>query len=70
MIHDMKYDTSVLRRQDRALPREEACELLIAQFPTLEINGLTGKLSWDASGAVTKDPTVYVIKDGAYAMVE
>ena len=28
MIHDMKYDTSVLRRQDRALPREEACELL------------------------------------------
>ena len=49
---------------------EEACELLIAQFPTLEINGLTGKLSWDVSGAVTKDPTVYVIKDGAYAMVE
>ena len=49
---------------------EEACELLIEQFPTLEINGLTGKLSWNATGAVTKDPTVYVIKDGAYAMVE
>jgi len=49
---------------------EEACELLIAQFPTLEINGLTGKLAWDATGAVTKDPTVYVIKDGAYARVE
>ncbi len=28
MIHDMKYDTSALRRQDRALPRKEACELL------------------------------------------
>ncbi|MBE5796621.1 MAG: amino acid ABC transporter substrate-binding protein [Clostridiales bacterium] len=49
---------------------EEACELLLAEFPNLEIAGLTGKLSWDASGAVTKDPTVYVIKDGAYAMVE
>ena len=49
---------------------EEACELLIEQFPTLEINGLTGKLSWNATGAVTKEPTVYVIKDGAYAMVE
>ena len=49
---------------------DEVCEMLIAQFPTLEINGLTGKLSWNETGAVTKDPTVYVIKDGAYAMVE
>ena len=49
---------------------DEACELLLAEFPNLEIAGLTGKLSWDATGAVTKDPTVYVIKDGAYAMVE
>ena len=49
---------------------EDACELLIAQFPELQIDGLTGQLSWDASGAVTKVPTVYVIKDGAYAKVE
>ena len=49
---------------------DEVCELLLAEFPNLEIAGLTGKLSWDATGAVTKDPTVYVIKDGAYAMVE
>ena len=49
---------------------DEVCELLLAEFPNLEIVGLTGKLSWDATGAVTKDPTVYVIKDGSYAMVE
>ena len=49
---------------------EEACELLIEQFPTLEITGLTGQLSWAATGEVTKVPTVYVIKDGAYAKVE
>ena len=49
---------------------DEACELLLAEFPNLQLEGLTGKLSWNASGAVTKDPTVYVIKDGAYAMVE
>ena len=49
---------------------DEACELLLAEFPNLAINGLTGKLTWNETGAVTKDPTVYVIKDGAYAMVE
>ena len=49
---------------------EDACELLIEQFPTLQIDGLTGKLSWEPTGAVDKDPTVYVIKDGAYAQVQ
>ena len=49
---------------------EEACELLIAQFPTLQIDGLTGALSWAATGEVTKVPTVYIIQDGAYAMVD
>ena len=49
---------------------EDACEMLIAQFPSLQISGLTGELSWAATGEVTKVPTVYVIKDGAYAKVE
>lgn len=49
---------------------EEACELLIAQFPTLKISGLTGELSWAATGEVTKTPAVYVVKDGAYAKVD
>ncbi len=49
---------------------EDACEMLLEQFPTLQIAGLTGQLSWAATGEVTKVPTVYVIKDGAYAMVD
>ncbi len=49
---------------------EEACELLIAQFPTLQISGLTGELSWAATGEVTKTPAVYVVKDGTYAKVD
>ena len=44
--------------------------MLIAQFPTLEVAGLTGQLSWAATGEVTKIPTVYVIQNGAYAMVD
>ncbi len=49
---------------------EEACEILIAQFPTLQISGLTGQLSWATTGEVTKTPAVYIVKDGIYAMVE
>ena len=49
---------------------EDACEMLIAEFPNLQISGLTGELSWAATGEVTKTPAVYVIKDGVYAKVD
>jgi len=45
---------------------EDACEMLIEQFKTLQVDGLTGSMSWDESGAVTKTPTAVIIKDGAY----
>jgi len=49
---------------------EEACEMLIAQFPTLQISGLTGELAWAATGEVLKTPAVYVVKNGAYEKVD
>lgn len=49
---------------------EEACEILIAQFQTLQISGLTGELTWASTGEVTKTPAVYVVKDGIYAKVD
>ena len=48
----------------------DACELLIAEFPNLQIDGLTGQLKWKATGEVDKTPAVYVIENGAYAKVE
>ena len=42
------------------------CEKLIAAMQEIEYTGLTGTSTWDATGAVTKQPKVYVIKDGAY----
>ncbi|MBQ8556356.1 MAG: ABC transporter substrate-binding protein [Clostridia bacterium] len=48
----------------------DACELLIAQFQNLQVDGLTGQLAWASTGEVTKVPTVYIIKDGIYAVVE
>ena len=48
---------------------EEICDALIAVMPTLSISGLTSagsEMTWDENGAVSKDPTAVVIRDGAY----
>ena len=49
---------------------EDACEILIAQFQTLKVSGLTGELTWAATGEVTKTPAVYVVKDGIYTKID
>jgi len=49
---------------------EDACELLIEQFASLQVSGLTGELAWATTGEVTKIPTVYVIENGIYAKVD
>jgi len=52
---------------DESASPEDACEKLIAQFTgDFQIEGLTGTMTWDETGAVTKTPTAVVIKDGAY----
>ena len=49
---------------------EDACEVLIAQFQTLTVDGLTGVSTWSASGEVNKEPKVYIIKNGAYELMD
>ena len=50
------------------MSNEEICEAVVAVMPTLSYDGLTGEgLTWDASGAVSKDPMAFVIQDGVYA---
>ena len=46
---------------------EELCDLMIQTFPTLTFDGLTGEgATWDATGAVSKDPKGMVIENGVY----
>ena len=45
---------------------EDACELLIAAMQDLEITGVTGTMSWQATGEVTKTPTAVKIENGVY----
>lgn len=49
---------------------EDACEMLIEQFSTMEITGTTGAMSWNEDGAVNKVPVVVQIVDGAYVGFE
>ena len=60
------YQASVNAGITGDTPYNEACELLIQQFSTMEFEGLTGTMRWDETGAVSKLPSAYVIKDGRY----
>ena len=43
------------------------CDLMIQQFTTMTFNGLTGSdVTWDSTGAVSKQPKGMVIQNGAY----
>ena len=44
------------------------CDALKTQFTSMTFDGLTGTgMTWDATGAISKNPKAVVIKDGAYA---
>ncbi len=61
------WNASLSAGIDGSTSPEDACELLIEQFTgDFEVIGLTGTMSWDETGAVTKTPTAVVIQDGAY----
>ena len=47
---------------------EDICEALIPVMTQIEVDGMTGLLSWAATGEVTKDFDVYVVENGAYAV--
>ena len=43
------------------------CDLMIQQFTSMTFNGLTGTdVTWDSTGAVSKQPKGMVIQNGAY----
>ena len=47
----------------------DICEAVVAVMPTLSVDGLTGAgMTWDASGAVSKEPMAEVIENGTYVL--
>ena len=46
---------------------ETLCDLMKKEFTSMTFDGLTGvQVTWDETGAVSKDPRGMVIQDGAY----
>ena len=42
------------------------CEMLIPVMTQITVEGITGTMSWQANGEVTKTPTAVIIENGAY----
>lgn len=47
----------------------DLCEALKAAMVEITVDGVTGSMTWDASGEPTKEPKAMVIKDGSYSAV-
>ncbi len=45
---------------------DEICEALKGAMTEIELDGLTGVITWSADGEPSKEPKAMVIKDGAY----
>ena len=46
---------------------EEINDKMIEQFTTMTFDGITGSsMTWNANGAVSKDPKAVVIENGEY----
>ena len=45
---------------------EEVCDLMIAAMQEITVDGVTGSMSWDESGAVTKTPLAATIVNAEY----
>ncbi len=48
------------------LTAEELCEKLVGAMTSINLDGLTGSLSWSANGEVSKAPAAYIIQGGKY----
>mgnify|MGYP002625018613 CR=1 FL=1 len=45
---------------------EDICDAMIAAMQELTYTGVTGTMTWDASGAVSKMPSAVIIENGVY----
>ena len=45
---------------------EDICDRIIAAMQEIEIDGVTGHMTWNESGEVTKSPTAVIIENGVY----
>lgn len=52
--------------KDASIDASKLCDLMKAAMVKISVDGVTGSMTWDASGEPTKDPKAMVIKNGVY----
>ena len=70
--YDAIYIIKAAIEQAEATPDmsvSDLCEALKVAMTEITVEGVTGTMTWDASGEPTKEPKAMVIKDGAYSAV-
>ena len=61
------YQALTNAKATSVMDAETLCDLLKKEFTSMTFDGLTGvQVTWDETGAVSKDPRGMVIQDGAY----
>lgn len=51
---------------DASISASDLCDKLVAAMTQITVDGVTGTMTWDASGEPTKDPKAMEIQNGAY----
>ncbi len=51
---------------DASISYSELCDKLVAVMPEIEVDGVTGTMTWDKTGEPTKEPKAMKIEDGGY----
>lgn len=70
--YDAIYIIKAAIEQAEATPDmsvSDLCEAMKVAMTEITVEGVTGTMTWDASGEPTKEPKAMVIKDGAYSAV-
>lgn len=71
--YDAVYAVKAALEAANATPSQTAQEignLAIPAMTTITVNGITGEMTWQATGEVSKTPKAVVIKDGVYVAMD
>lgn len=65
-IYTIKAALEKAEVSDSSVSASELCDKLVPVMTEIEVQGVTGTMTWDSDGEPTKDPKAMVIEDGAY----
>lgn len=68
-IYTIKAALEKANVTDATISISDLCDKLVPAMVEIEVDGVTGVMTWTADGEPTKDPKAMVIKDGSYTAI-